>query len=95
MWATDASLHHNHSKVGAKPYLQPAPQPTERGQGLNLCPHGYQSDSFSLHRNRPPGAPITEGTDELLSVYKDTCVPVSLDWQFSNLNVQNLAEGFL
>ena len=25
----------------------PDPQPTERGQGLILCPHGYQSGSFT------------------------------------------------
>ena len=27
------------------------PRPTERGQGSNLHPHGYQSDSFLLHHN--------------------------------------------
>ena len=25
---------------------------SEQGQGSNLCPHGYQSDLFPLHRNR-------------------------------------------
>ena len=27
------------------------PQPTERSQGSNPHPHGYQSDSFPLHHN--------------------------------------------
>ena len=47
--ATAASLHHSHSNAGSKLRLQPTPQltatrdplPTERGQGLNLQPHGY------------------------------------------------------
>ena len=47
--ATDAELHHSHSKVGSEPHLQPTPQlttmpgpqPTEGGQGSNLRPHGY------------------------------------------------------
>ena len=46
--AAAASLHHSHSNVGSKPRLQPIPQltatpdpqPTERGQGSNLPPHG-------------------------------------------------------
>jgi len=40
--------HHSHSKVGSEPCLPPTPQPpampdpqpNERGQGLNLYPHG-------------------------------------------------------
>ena len=45
-----------HSNTGSEPHLQPTPQlmvvpdpqPTEQGQGSNLCPHGYQSHSFLL-----------------------------------------------
>ena len=45
---TAASLHHRHSHARSEPHLQPTPQPTatldpsptERGQGLNLQPHG-------------------------------------------------------
>ena len=45
-----------HSNTGSEPHLQPIPQltvvpdpqPTEQGQGSNLCPHGYQSHSFLL-----------------------------------------------
>ena len=52
--ATD--LHHSHSNPGSEPHLWPTPQfmatpnprPTEQGQGSNLHPHGYQSDSFPL-----------------------------------------------
>ena len=51
--AAAAGPRHSHSNVGSKPRLQPIPQlmatldpqPTERGQGLNLHPHGY-SDLF-------------------------------------------------
>ena len=47
--ATAADLHHSHSNMGSEPHLQPTPQvtatpdpqPTEWGQGSNLCPHGY------------------------------------------------------
>ena len=47
--AAAASLCHSHSNAGAEPRLQPAPQltamldpqPTDRGQGWNLYPHGY------------------------------------------------------
>ena len=43
-----ASLHQSHSNSGSEPHLQTIPQltatsdpePTERGQGLNLQPHG-------------------------------------------------------
>ena len=42
-----AGSHHSHSNAGSEPSLQPAPQlmarldpqPTDRGQGLNLKPH--------------------------------------------------------
>ena len=55
-----AGLCHSHNNVGSQPHLYPTPQltampdplPTERYQGLNLCPHGYQLDSFLLHHNR-------------------------------------------
>ena len=48
-----------HSNVGSKLRLRPTlqlmasldPQPTERGQGSNLQPHGSQSDSFLLCHN--------------------------------------------
>ena len=33
------------------------PQPTEQGQGLNLHPHGYQSDSVLLCHNRSSPTP--------------------------------------
>ena len=47
--AAAAGLHHSHSSVGSGPCLSPTPQPMAmpntqpvgRGQGLNLCPHGY------------------------------------------------------
>ena len=46
----------HHSSAGSKLYLQPTPQlmatpghqPTERGQGLNPCPRGYQLGSLPL-----------------------------------------------
>lgn len=38
---------------------------------------------------------ISESNKDALSLYKDTCVPVSLDQWFSNLNVQNLSEGLI
>ena len=48
------------ANAGPEPCLRPTPQfmatpdhqPTERGQGLNMHPHGYQSDSFPLSHNR-------------------------------------------
>ena len=54
--ATAPDLHHSHSNAGSELSLQPTPQlmatpdpePTERCQGLNLQPHGSQSDSFPL-----------------------------------------------
>ena len=57
--AATTSLHHNHSNARSKPHLQatsqltatPDLQPTEQGQGLNLHPYGYQSDSFPLGHN--------------------------------------------
>ena len=50
--ATTAGLHQSHGNTRSKPCLQPTPQlmavpdpePTEQGQGLDLCPHGYESD---------------------------------------------------
>ena len=47
--ATAAGLPQSHSKAGSEPHLWPTPQLmamldlefTERGQGLNLHPHGY------------------------------------------------------
>ena len=47
--AAVASLHHSHSNLGSELHLQPTPQlvetpdsqPTEQGQGSNLCSHGY------------------------------------------------------
>ena len=58
--ATAAGLHHSHSNAGSNPHLWPIPQltatldpwPTERGQGSNPHPHGYQSDLFLLRHNR-------------------------------------------
>ena len=46
--AVATGLRQSHSNAGSKPCLQPTPQlmvmldpqPTERGQGLNLQPHG-------------------------------------------------------
>ena len=56
MGAVAAGLCHSYSNAGSKLCLQPTPQlmatpdpqPTEWGQGSNLHPHGYQSDSFLL-----------------------------------------------
>ena len=53
--AVAARLHHSHSNAGSKLCLRPIaqfmatpdPQPTERGQGSNLCPHGCQSGSLT------------------------------------------------
>ena len=47
--AAAAGLYHSHSNLGSEPHLQPTlqltamldRQPTERGQGSNLHPHGY------------------------------------------------------
>ena len=55
--AMAASLHHSHSNLGSKLHLQPIPEliampypsSTDRGQGLNRCPLGYQSGVFPLH----------------------------------------------
>ena len=52
-------LAYSHSNERSKPQLQPIPQlmatldprPAELGQGLNLHPHGYLSDSFPLRHN--------------------------------------------
>ena len=57
--AAAAGLCHCHSNARSKLILQPTsqlmatldPQPTERGQGLNPCPHEYQLDSFLLHQD--------------------------------------------
>ena len=46
--ATVTGLHHSHSNARSEPHLRPIPQltavrdpePTERGQGLNLRPQG-------------------------------------------------------
>ena len=54
--AVAAGLHHRHSNAGSEPHLWPTPQltpmpdpqPTERGQGSNLRPHGCQSDLLLL-----------------------------------------------
>ena len=54
--AVAAGIYHSHGCMGSEPYLKPTPQltatsdpqPTEQGHGLNLCPHGYWSDSFPL-----------------------------------------------
>ena len=54
--AAAASLHLSHSNLGSELHLRPIPQlmattdaqPREQGQGSNLNPHGYQSDSFPL-----------------------------------------------
>ena len=53
---TAAGPHHSHSNAGSEPCLPPTPQlmaapdpqPTERGQGSNLHPHGCSSDSLLL-----------------------------------------------
>ena len=55
-----AGLYHSHGNAGSELHLQPVPQfmamqdpqPTEQGQGLNLCPPGYQSDTFPLSHDR-------------------------------------------
>ena len=57
--AVAAGLYHSHSNVGSEPHLWPAPQltampdpsPKEQGQGSNLHPHGYWSDSLPLSHN--------------------------------------------
>ena len=51
--AVAAGLRQSDSNTGSEPRLQPTPQltatqdpqPTERGQGTNLHPHGYSSGS--------------------------------------------------
>ena len=58
--ATTAGLHQSHSNAGSKlslwttPQLtaMPDPWPTDQGRGLNPQPHGSQSDSFPLCRDR-------------------------------------------
>ena len=62
--ATAAGLYHSHSNAGSKPHLQPTPQlmatpdpqPTEWGQGSNLCPHGCYSQIHFLWAMA--GAPV-------------------------------------
>ena len=54
--ATAASLRQSHRNARSQPLLQPTPQltampdplPTERGQGSNPRPHGYQWGSLLL-----------------------------------------------
>ena len=61
--AAAAGLHHSHSNTGSEPCLQsmlqlvasPDPYPTERDQGLNPHPHGY---------NRVHNCWATRGTPE-------------------------------
>ena len=58
--AVTASLCQSHSNMGSKVCLRPTPeltatpdpQPTECDQGLNLYPHGYQSDLFLMSHDR-------------------------------------------
>ena len=53
--AAATSLHHSHRDRGSEPRRQCTPQltatldpePTQQGQGLNLRPHGCQSDSLT------------------------------------------------
>ena len=60
MRATAAGVHHIHSNTGSEPHLQPTlqltatadPKPTERGQGLNSHPHGYESGSLTAEPQR-------------------------------------------
>ena len=55
-----AGLHHRHSNAGSELCLRPTPQPrgrldpqpTERGQGSNLHPHGFYLGSLPLSHNR-------------------------------------------
>ena len=54
-----AGLHHSHGNSRSEPHLQSTPrlmamqdpEPTERGQGSNLQPHGYESDWFLLRHD--------------------------------------------
>ena len=56
MGAAAAGLPHSHSNTGSELCIRPTPQftatpdpqPTERGQGWNPCPQGYQLGSLSL-----------------------------------------------
>ena len=58
--ARAASLRHSHSNAGSELHLQltpqrtatPDPQTTERSQGSNSHPHGYQSYLFLLPHDR-------------------------------------------
>ena len=82
--APAAGQHHSCNIEGSKPHVRPTPQltaipdpqPTERGWGLNLHPHGYQSDCFRR---------ITTGTLScftlcifFLSIYLSICLPTYL-----------------
>ena len=57
--ATGTGLCHSHSNARSEPHLQPTPQlmempnsqPTWQGQGSNLHPHEYQSNSILLYHN--------------------------------------------
>ena len=58
--ATAAGVHHSHSNAGSETHLRSEtpqlmallePRPTERGQGSNPHPHGYESDSFPLRHH--------------------------------------------
>ena len=58
--AVATGLHYSHSNTRSKLHLLPTPQlmatpdpqPTERSQGSNPQPLGYQSDSFPLRHDR-------------------------------------------
>ena len=60
IWAPAASLQHSHSNTRSEPHLWPIPQlttmldpwPTEQGQRLSMCPHGYQSGWLLLSHDR-------------------------------------------
>ena len=53
--AVAAGLHHSRNNAGSEPRLRPTPlftatldpSPTERGQALNLHPHGYKLGSLT------------------------------------------------
>ena len=54
------------------------PQPTDRGQGPNLHPHGYSSDSFLLCHNGNPKSLFFKAGFTLLEI--DRGVPVVAQW---------------
>ena len=81
--AADAGLHHSHNHARSEPCLQSTPQltampdsqPTERGQGTNLHPRGYESHSSPLSHEGKSGRKELESSGQGLSAFEPEGTP--------------------